>query len=133
MDEDAEFKKLEEAEVKTLEDNEELKSLLNSVKTSSKTIRLGNKDIRIRAYMKKNIRIRFVKISKLLGDIEDVEEVEKIEQQFYPLVAAMCLDSPYNESKTWQFIDDKEGCIQDVTMKIIAEVNSTDVKIKTFR
>lgn len=133
MDEDAEFKKLEEVEVKTLEDNEELKSLLNSVKIASKTIRLGNKDIRIRAYMKKNVRMRFIKISKQLGDIENVETVEKIEQQFYPLVAAMCLDPPYNESKTWQFIDDKEGCIQDVTMKIIAEVNSTDVKIKSFR
>jgi hypothetical protein len=133
MDVDEEFKKLDEAEVKTLEENEELRSLLSSVKSSSKSIRLGNKDIRIKAYMKKQLRSKFIKVSRKLGEIDGVEDVEAIEQQFYPLVAAMCIDAPYNNSKTWQYIDDQEGCIQDVTMRIIAEVNNTDVKIKSFR
>lgn len=133
MDAEEEFKKLDAAEIKALEENEELKSLITSVKTLSKSIRLGNKDIRIKAYMRKQLRTKFIKVSKKLGEIEGVEEVESIERLFYPLVAAMCLDPPFNEAKTWQYIDEQEGCIQDVTMKIIAEVNNTDVKIKSFR
>jgi hypothetical protein len=133
MDIDSEFKKLDDEEIKLFKENEEIKSLLSSVKSISKSIRLGNKDIRIKAYMKKQLRAKFIKVSKQLGEIDGLDDVGIIEQQFYPLVAAMCLDAPYNDPKTWQYIDEQEGCIQDVTMKIITEVNTTDVKIKSFR
>jgi hypothetical protein len=133
MDVNAENNSLDEAEVKVLEQNEELKSLLTSVKSTYKTIKLGTKDIRIKAYMPKKVRLDIIKATKELGNVEDAEDVDKTERKFYPLVAAMCIDAPYSDEKTWQFIDERESCIQDVTMKIIAEVNTTDVKIKSFR
>jgi hypothetical protein len=133
VDIDAEYKKLEESEMKMFDQNDEVKQLLSSVRTTYKSIKVGNKDIRIRSYMTKPIRKRFLKISKDLSDIESIEQVEEIERRYYPLVAAMCVDAPYNEAKTWQYIDEQEGIIQDITMKILVEVNKADSDIKSFR
>lgn len=133
MDIDEEFKKLDEVEIKEFEKNEELMGLLSNMRTSYKKINFAGKDIRIRSYMAKQIRKRILKISHDIQDVQDIEGLEAIEKRLYPLIAAMCIDAPYNDAKTWQYLDDNEGCIQDVTSKILLEVNKTDKEIKTFR
>ena len=133
MDVNEEFKKLDAVEVKLMEENEEVKSLLNSISTSCKNITIGEANIRIKAFMPKRLRSAFMKVGGEISNIEGIEGLEEVEQKFYPLVAQMCVDAPFNDAKSWQFIDERQGCIQEVVMKIIAEVNSTDVKIKSFR
>ena len=133
LDVEAEFKNLDEVEIKTFENNEELKQLLSTMRTTYKKILLTGKIIRIKSYMPKPVRKRFLRVSKDLGDVVDIDGVEAIERRYYPLVAAMCVDAPYTDPKTWQYLDEQEGIIQDVTMKILAEVNKTDAEIKAFR
>jgi hypothetical protein len=133
MDVEEEFKKLDDVEIKAFESNEEIKQLISGMRTTFRKIKLGGKEIRIKPYMPKQVRKRFLRVSKDLTDVQDVEGVEEIERRFYPLVAAMCVDAPYNESKTWQYLDEAEGCIQDVTMKIMAEINKADSDVKSFR
>jgi hypothetical protein len=133
MDVNEEFKKLDAVEVKLMEENEEVKSLLNSINTSCKNIKMGEVNIRIKAFMPKKLRSAFMKVGGEVSKIEGIEGLDAVEREFYPLVAQMCVDAPFNNAKTWQFIDERQGCITEVVMKIIAEVNSTDVKIKSFR
>lgn len=133
MDADSEFKKLDDFEIKKYEENEEIKTLLSSARKSYKFIDVGGRKIKIRAYMQKATRKKLIKVGKAYNKTEDVEDIDIIEAMFYPIVAEMCIDPPFNDPKAWQYIDEQEGCIEDVVSKILAAVNETEGGIKSFR
>jgi hypothetical protein len=133
LDEDTAFEELEQFEIKKLESNEEIRKLISDQSSLYKTIEIGETKIRIKAYMPRNIRLKLLKIGGDTKRAKTEEEVIKAEKRLYPLIAGMCLDDPFNKQKTWLYLDTKLGCIQDVVLKIISEVNKVDEKLKSFR
>ena len=133
MNEDAAFEELEQLEIDGFESNEDIKKLLEDQSSLFKTIKLGKTTIRIRAYMPRNIRLKLLKLGSDSKKAKTEEDMIKVEKRLYPLVAGMCLDKPYSEPKTWLYVDNKLGCIQEVVLKIVSEVNKVDEELKTFR
>jgi hypothetical protein len=132
MDIDAANKELDKYEEKYLESNETIKSLIASTNTSYKEINLEGTSIRIRRHMPKKTRSQALKTGKKLENANE-DNIEEAEKGLYPIVASMCVDEPFSRSETWEYIDKKTGCIQEVLLKILAEVNQTDESIKSFR
>jgi hypothetical protein len=133
MDEDAAFNELEQTEVKFIEKNEEVKKLISNQSSLHKEIVVGNTTIKIRAFMPRATRIRIMKAGNDQKKVKTEEDLVKIEKRLYPIVASMCLDDPFNKAKTWEYIDEKIGCIQDVILKIVSAVHKVDEDIKSFR
>jgi hypothetical protein len=132
MDVESQNKELDAYEEKYLENNESIKKLISSTNTSYKEINIEGTSIRIRRHMPKKIRSQALKTGhKLERATED--NIDEAEQGLYPIVAAMCVDEPFSKAETWKYIDEKTGCIQEVLMKILAEVQQTDESIKSFR
>lgn len=132
MDEDKAMRELDEMEFKDLEDDENIKSLIASTNKVFKTIHIGEADIRIKQYMPKKVRAEALKAGRAL-EVATEENLSEAENKLYPVVASMCIDKPFSKPETWKYIDEKTGCIQDVILKIIAEVNKTDGDVKSFR
>jgi hypothetical protein len=132
MDIETANKELDQYEEKVLESNEVIKNLISSTNNAYKTFELGGTSIRIRQHMPKKIRSQALKTGKKLENANE-ETIEEAEKGLYPIVAAMCVDEPFSKATTWKYIDEKTGCIQEVLLKILAEVNQTDESIKSFR
>jgi hypothetical protein len=133
FNEDEAFKELEKKEVKTLEEDESIKKLISSSSTIFKTIKIGEQPIRIKAYMPRTVRIRLLKTGNSLKSAKTDEQILKIEGQIYPIIASMCMDPPFNDVKTWIYLDEKIGCAQNVLIEILGEVTVTDKSIEKFR
>jgi hypothetical protein len=133
FDEDEAFKELEKREVKTIEENESIKRLLSSSSTVFKEIKIGDQSIRVKAFMPRAVRMRLLKTGNALKNAKSDDQILKIESQIYPIIAAMCIDPPFNNAKTWVYLDEKIGCAQNVLIEILGEVTVTDKSIEKFR
>ena len=132
MDVEQGHKELDNYEEKVIESNEAVKRLIVSVNSNHKEITIGTEKICIRPYMPKKIRAAAVKVGRQLQEATE-ETLPLIEEGIYPIVAAMCVDAPFTDEKVWVAVDSETGCIQDVLMRIIEEVNKVDESVKSFR
>ena len=133
MDLDEEYEKLDALEVKILEQNEEVKKIISTQNSASKTITFGGVEIKIRAYMPRAVRLKIMKAGNDLKSVKTEKELRAIEKRLYPIISEMCMEKPYTDPKTWHVIDVKTSAIQEVLFKIVSEVTQTDEAIKSFR
>ena len=132
-DEELAFEELEQVEIKEFESNEDIKKLISDQSSLHKTIKLGKIPIKIKAYMPRNIRLKLLKLRAENAKVKNEDDLIKVEKKLYPLVSGMCLEEPYNNPKTWLYIDTELGCIQEVVFKIVSEVYKVDEELKSFR
>lgn len=133
MDEDEAFGELEQVEIKEIESHEEVKKLISNQSSLNKQIVVGGIPIKIKAYMPRTVRIKIMKAGNDLKKCKNEEDISKIERRLYPIIASMCIDDPFDKAKTWAYVDEKTGCIQDVIYKIVSEVHKLDEDVKSFR
>ena len=127
------YDKIDKQEEKLLEANEEVKKLIASVNKLHKVIKIGDIDVRIRAYMPRHVRMSLLKTHNALKRMDTDDSIIKADQMLYPLIAEMCLDSPFNKPATWKRIDEETGIIQSVLINMLEVVNSTDKQVESFR
>ena len=128
-----EYDKIDKQEQKALEASEDVKKLIASANKIHKVIKIGDIEIRIRAFMPRSVRLKVLKAGTILKKIRTDEDVLAADKLVYPIIAEMCLDSPYNLVKTWESVDEATGVAQKVLMDIMEVVNSTEKSIETFR
>jgi len=128
-----EYDKIDKQEQKALEASEDVKKLIASANKIHKVIKIGDIEIRIRAFMPRSVRLKVLKAGTILKKIRTDEDVLAADKLVYPIIAEMCLDSPYNIAKTWESVDEATGVAQKVLLDIMEVVNSTEKSIETFR
>jgi hypothetical protein len=133
MDEDEAFNELEQVEIKEIESHDEIKKLISNQSSLYKQIEVAKVQIKIKAYMPRSVRLKIMKAGNDLKKCKTEEDISKIERRLYPIIAAMCIDEPFNKASTWNYIDEKTGCIQDVIFRIVSEVHKLDEDVKSFR
>jgi hypothetical protein len=133
MKDEEEYEKIDKQEAKLLAANEDVKKLIASANKIHKVIRIGDINVRIRAFMPRGVRLKVLKAGTILKKVKTDEDVLNADKLVYPIIAEMCLDFPYNKAKTWEDVDEKTGVAQKVLLDIMEVVNSTEKSIETFR
>jgi len=113
MDVDQSNKELDEFEIRALENNEMVKSLITSTNNTFREIKVGGSSVRIKQYMPKKVRTQTLKIGRTL-EHSDGKDIEGVEETIYPIVAGMCVDEPFTKESTWRYIDE----IEDVFLTV---------------
>ena len=128
-----EYDKIDKQELRALESDAKVRELISSANKVHKVIKVGDIDVRIRAYMPRIVRLRLMKAGNELKKVNSEETITKVERMMYPIVADMCLDPPYNNPKTWEIVDEETGVVQTVLFDIMEAVNKTEKDVETFR
>lgn len=65
-------------------------------------------------------------------EIHDPDPIE-IQRPMYEVLADLCLDSPWNDWRTWAGIDVRTGAAPDMLERILAQITPQENQIKSFR
>ena len=112
-----------------LRGNEKVVALLTTASKRYKEIDVLGTPVKIRPAISKAIR-HYVDDIK---DDPDQQTVSGSEVTTYKLLAAMCIEEPYNTPEFWKIVDDATGEAIDILQSMYRTAQDTEAQIKTFR
>lgn len=124
---------IDKQELRALESDAKVRELISSANKIHKVIKVGEVEVRIRAYMPRSVRLKLMRTGVILKRIDSEKVMVEADKLIYPIIAEMCVDTPYNNPKTWQIVDEETGMVQQFLMNIMEAVNKTEKDIETFR
>jgi hypothetical protein len=107
---------------------EKIKSLLLEAKKETRTIKVGDLEIKVRISIPKGLRR---KINDMASS--DTEDMDKVESGMYQVIAEMCVESPFDTAEAWSIIDEETGIVPEVLKRIYAVISETEDQVKRFR
>lgn len=122
-----------EAQLKT--DHSEVFDLITTATKRFKTVKYGNVSIKIRAAVPLDILDEARRLRKEAEDVQD-DDVSLLEslKPMYDMVAAICIESPWNNWMTWAIVDRKaNGQVRTILGEIIRAIQDSEKKIVQFR
>ena len=130
------FKELDDIEKQQLDANENVKKLIVGTGEFG-VIPYAGTDIRYRKVLSKSLRHKVAKNKLIMGDLSDDEEsVSKIEKMMYEVLSELCVDSPFNDWKTWAYIDEMakdSGVVLQIFTILMQKIGEASEDDKDFR
>lgn len=98
----------------------------------TKTVKWGDMTIKIRGYLTRKVRFDIASLDKSMEGIT-VENLAIVEGKIYDVIAALCLEEPFNNPETWRMIDAETGCVFDFMNEVITKAYAPKDGIDSFR
>jgi hypothetical protein len=131
MDENSEERKIDEAVLKDIKELEDVKKLVATTKKQVKSITIGGVEVKIMAAIPRPIRARIDIVGQTIRTGEVV--TPEIEKELYQIMAELCIEAPWKNPLTWEYIDNETGETPRVFTKIIETMYSDELRAANFR
>ena len=126
------FGEISEDERSKIMANAQVVTALSTKSPSVGTIRIGDVPIRFKLSVSKSLRNK-MGLYKAKSATKD-PSMDELNALMYDLLASLCVDSPWNEWKTWSVYDDTADIgAMDVLLEIMKQVMSHIEDVKDFR
>lgn len=128
FDAEAALAKLNEVQRKDIEGNERVRKLITSNKDRFKVVAAGGFEIKVRALIPRKLRHELAEMAT-----RKTSSLEENEQMMYEVIAAMCIEKPFDDPVMWEYFDAELGIAEEV-LDMIFELNKkTEGEVKSFQ
>jgi hypothetical protein len=131
MNEDSEERKIDEAVLKDIKELEDVKKLVATTKRQTKSITIGGVEVKILAAIPRPIRAKIDIISQSIKTEAGV--TSDVEKELYQIMAELCVEAPWTNALTWEYVDNETGETPRVFAKIIETMYADELKAANFR
>lgn len=122
------FAEIDQMTLDKLKVNEDVSKLISSSKAKSNTVEVGGVKIRFKSFLDRKLRHQLHGMQQTVGD-----DFIKTESVMYEILAALCLDEPFNKKETWVFIEDSGGDVSGILRQIMETIAENVTNVKDFR
>jgi len=131
------YAEIDEMERNEFASNEKIRKLLSGKDEKYASVTYGEVEIRFRPFVGKRLRHKMILAKKEIDkDSASESGLVKTEQLLYDTLGALCVDEPFNNWKTWAYIDEKGdsiGGVQRIFLLIMSELGKYNEDVKNFR
>jgi hypothetical protein len=128
FDAEAALAKLNEIQRKEVESNEKIRKFITANKTRYNTVVSGGMEIKVRALIPRKLRHELMAMSE-----KKAVTLEENESMMYQVIAAMCIEKPFDQPEMWEYFDAEMGIAEEVLDKIFEINKKTEKDIKSFQ
>jgi len=128
FDAEAALAKLNEIQRKEVEGNEKIRKFITANKTRYNTVVSGGMEIKVRALIPRKLRHELMAMSE-----KKAVTLEENESMMYQVIAAMCIEEPFDQPEMWEYFDAEMGIAEEVLDKIFEINKKTEKDIKSFQ
>ena len=131
------FAEITEMENREFSANEKIRKLLSGKDEKYASVMFGEVEIRFLPFVGKRLRHKMILAKKEIdASTESESGLARTEQLLYDTLGALCVDEPFNNWKTWAYIDEKGdgiGGVQRIFLLIMSELGKYNEDVKNFR
>lgn len=130
------FEEIDDMEKAALEGNEKIRRLLSTTSEKYASIQYGDVEIRFKPFVGKKLRHKMVIVKRDVDKDSTETGLYKTERLLYDTLGDLCVDAPFNNWKTWAYIDEKGdsiGGVQRIFLLILSEIGKYNEDVKNFR
>jgi len=135
FDHEEALQKLKDIETRLHDENSSVFDLIVTASRRFKVVKYGKVEIKVRAAVPLDTLEEARRLRKEAEGIED-PDVSLLEElkPMYDMLAALCLEDPWNKWETWGLIDQKtNGQARTILGEIIKSIQDSEKKISVFR
>jgi hypothetical protein len=131
------FEEISEMENREFESNEKIRKLLSGKDEKYASVMFGEVEIRFNPFVGKRLRHKMMQAKKEIDkDTTSESGLAKSERLLYDTLGSLCVDDPFDNWKTWAYIDEKGdgiGGVQRIFLLIMSELGKYNEDVKNFR
>lgn len=94
---------------------------------------IGDFTLETKATMSKSDRDIVKEAEQISKTVTDIEGIDLVIRKFAEFMAAVCVDSEFQDPEIWVQYHESTGMLADLAMHIFKELTVTPVEIKSFR
>ena len=144
MDEEAAFRELDEIDRKHLEENVEIRDLLENIEKIHKTYKIGEYEFKIRAGVSKKMKRKIQEAARLAETTPQLNEdgtlskegeelVNRVEWKTFEILSDLCIDPPFDDPKSWALLEERSGMVDEIFLGIMTIITGGNEAVEKFR
>lgn len=123
--------RLKAFEIKELESNEAVQSILQNAKDRNMVFDLFGTPIKVVTAFPREVRYIYERKSK--RDSNEPLSLKDIEGDAYTIISKLCKEEPFNTPQFWEYFDTETGMLWGVFNSIYEGIAKNEEKIGDFR